>query len=83
MCDADLNYLGRDDFWEISDRLKDELIAHNAIESARQWDELQISFLEKHSYFTDTNQREREAKKREHLKSVRVRLAEDNYPETA
>ena len=83
MCDADLDYLGREDFWEISDRLKDELLAHKMIESHRQWDELQISFLEKHSYFTGTNQRERETLKRQHLKDVRARLAEDNYPETA
>jgi hypothetical protein len=48
MCDADLDYLGREDFYEISDSLKNELIKFGKISGDRQWDQMQISFLEKH-----------------------------------
>ena len=43
ICDADLDYLGRDDFDEISDRLRRELRGMKKIDSDRNWDEIQIS----------------------------------------
>lgn len=75
LCDADLDYLGRDDFEEISDRLMNELIAHGKIEGRHQWDEMQVAFLSNHKYFTETNQREREPTKQEHLQHIKTRLA--------
>jgi predicted metal-dependent HD superfamily phosphohydrolase len=52
LCDADLDYLGRDDFPVINKRLKDEWLAYGFIKNVKEWNELQVKFLSKHRYFT-------------------------------
>ncbi|MCR9171261.1 MAG: hypothetical protein NXI10_02130 [bacterium] len=79
LCDADLDYLGRDDFHEIADKLRRELKEHGKIESDRQWDEIQVGFLKMHKYFTKTAIDTRQEKKMQHLKEVEERLARDEY----
>ena len=79
ICDADLDYLGRDDFHEISNRLRQELKDHGKIESDRQWDEIQVKFLESHKYFTKTAQETRNKKKEQHLREIKMRLKKDEY----
>lgn len=79
ICDADLDYLGRDDFHEIADRLRMELREHGKINSDRKWDEMQVSFLTAHQYFTQTAKKSRDAKKAKNLDEVKARLAEDKY----
>jgi hypothetical protein len=79
MCDADLDYLGRDDFHEIADRLRRELREHGKINSDRQWDEIQVSFLKMHKYFTKTSIKTRKKKKMENLKEVQERLKRNEY----
>lgn len=79
MCDADLDYLGRDDFHEISDKLRLELREHGKIGSDRKWDEIQVSFLTMHQYFTDTAKSTRQSKKEQNLQDVRDRLARNEY----
>lgn len=75
ICDADLDYLGRDDFHAIADTLKQELISHGKITSDRQWDEIQVKFLTAQKYFTNTNKKRRDPKKARHLKEIEARLA--------
>ncbi|NVK66470.1 MAG: hypothetical protein HWE22_17900 [Flavobacteriales bacterium] len=79
ICDADLDYLGRDDFHEIADKLRRELKEHGKIESDRQWDEIQVVFLKKHKYFTKTAIKTRKKKKKQNLKEVQERLAKNEY----
>ena len=79
ICDADLDYLGRDDFHQISDTLKRELMEHGKIESERLWDEIQVKFLTMHKYFTKSSIETRQAKKMKHLEEIKQRLKEDNY----
>lgn len=79
ICDADLDYLGRDDFHEISDKLRRELKEHGKIESDKQWDEIQVVFLKNHKYFTKTAVKTRKKKKKENLKEVQARLARNEY----
>lgn len=79
ICDADLDYLGRDDFWDISDKLKRELKEHGKIQGDRQWDELQVKFFNLHKYFTESAKSLRQEKKDEHLKQIIQKLEEDNY----
>ena len=79
ICDADLDYLGRDDFEEISNRLRLELRRMEKIDSDRGWDKIQISFLKTHKYFTKTSIVARRKKKRENLKKVIKRLDDDEY----
>ena len=70
ICDADLDYLGRDDFFKIGDTLYQELKAYNKIQDVLQWNQLQISFLSNHQYHTEFSQGNREIKKQENLKVV-------------
>ncbi len=53
LCDADLDYLGREDFSEIAEGLFQELIACGDIQDRDQWNELQIKFLGNIIYHTD------------------------------
>ncbi len=80
MCDADLDYLGREDFYEISASLKKELIAFGKIQGDQQWDQMQIPFLEKHEYFTETNKRRRQPNKLKRIEEIKGKLADiGNY----
>jgi class 3 adenylate cyclase/ligand-binding sensor domain-containing protein len=79
MCDADLDYLGRDDFHEIADRLRRELREHGKIDSDRKWDEIQVSFLTQHRYFTKTAISTRREKKMQNLQDIKDKLERDQY----
>jgi len=70
ICDADLDYLGRDDFYEIGDRLYRELQAAGLIANKTDWDVLQVQFLQNHRYFTATAQSLRNEKKQAHLNQL-------------
>lgn len=52
ICDADLDYLGRDDYPEISDRLFEELKMMKVIQTDEEWKQLQINFLKAHYFHT-------------------------------
>ena len=79
ICDADLDYLGREDFEEIADRLRKELREMNKIDSDRAWDNLQVKFLNQHQFFTKTAKETRQKKKEENLSIVLKRLERDKY----
>ncbi len=70
ICDADLDYLGRDDFFTIGNNLYAELQVYGMINSEDEWNNMQVGFLKKHHYFTDTAIRLRKAKKDEHLQQI-------------
>lgn len=67
LADADLDYLGRADFEEISERLFQELKLPNR----NEWNKIQIAFFEKHSYFTKSAQELRSEKKQQNLDGIR------------
>ena len=48
MCDADLDYLGRDDFYPIGNRLYVELKQVGVVQDDRSWNTLQQKFLTAH-----------------------------------
>ena len=73
LCDADLDYLGRDDFFEISDRLKKEYIERGLVSNEIEFDKLQIEFLSAHKYFTKTSVLKREKQKERHLEFIKRR----------
>jgi predicted metal-dependent HD superfamily phosphohydrolase len=70
ICDADLDYLGRDDFFELGDKLYREMCAGGTVLTQREWDEQQIAFLKGHAYFTKTAQQLRNQKKQENLNQL-------------
>lgn len=75
LCDADLDYLGRGDFKRIGDLLFAEMRAFGTLSSELEWNTLQVGFLMQHRYFTDTNIKEREPLKQEHLENLKAWLA--------
>lgn len=70
LCDADLDYLGRDDFWSIGRSLYKELAAHQLVDSLTTWNGVQLQFLQQHRFHTATNRREREPQKQMHLSAL-------------
>ena len=76
ICDADLDYLGRSDFWEISNNLKKEYLGLGTIRSEEEWLPLEIKFLESHRYFTEISKKIRAPEKQKHLKQLKALLKE-------
>jgi uncharacterized protein len=70
ICDADLDYLGRNDFFILSKRLFSELEITHGLKTERAWDEQQVSFLKSHHYFTETAIRLRATAKDKHLQTI-------------
>jgi uncharacterized protein len=68
--DADMDYLGRDDYWRIATELRRELSTHGRVWNLPDWLALQVKFLSEHRYFTATAQRERGPGKAHHLESL-------------
>ncbi len=52
LCDCDLDYLGRSDFYSIGNLLFEELKFYSIVKSEAQWEQIQIDFLEKHHFHT-------------------------------
>ena len=73
ICDADLDYLGRDDFEPISQTLYKEFIIFKIIPEDIIWDHVQIKFFESHHYFTGTSISKRNEKKLKHLNILKER----------
>ncbi len=70
ICDADLDYLGREDFISTGDNLYREMKALGNISDKKAWDALQITFLTQHRYFTKTAVENKEPKKQENLRAL-------------
>lgn len=71
ICDADLDYLGRDDFFMISHRLKLEWnVFKIKTTTLKEWYFLQIDFLSKHNYFTKAAIETREPGKQQNLSQI-------------
>ncbi len=63
ICDADLDYLGRNDFILVSHNLFRELFERGKIRNINEWNKLQYEFIRTHQYFTETAKRKREINK--------------------
>jgi TolB-like protein/predicted metal-dependent HD superfamily phosphohydrolase/Tfp pilus assembly protein PilF len=74
LCDADLDYLGRDDFYEIGGRLFAELKEQEVVETEREWNIMQRTFLQSHRYHTHFGQTNREQRKQERLQEISAKL---------
>ena len=54
LCDADLYYLGTDDYGSLAEKLYQEYLKENVVEDKMDWQRRQIAFLKQHQYFTKT-----------------------------
>ena len=76
MCDSDLDYLGRSDFYPIAETLRQELMEFGKLEDKPlQWAEMNIGFLSSHSYFTKSSQLRREPEKQKRIKELKEKIA--------
>ena len=71
LCDADLDYLGRNDFYAIGQSLFLEMKTMKLVETEEDWNRIQIRFLESHQYFTKTSRNARTQHKVEHLTALK------------
>jgi len=70
LCDADLDYLGREDFHTRSRLLYEEMWLLGTINSRDEFETMQLNFLRNHRYFTATSRRLREPLKVQHLNEL-------------
>ena len=75
LCDADLDYLGRDDFKKIGQTLFEEFTEYSILQDEQAWNKLQVSFLSSHRYHTETNRALREPVKRRYLEELKALVA--------
>lgn len=75
ICDADLDYLGREDFYSIAETLFQEFTAYQLINGEQAWNRLQVNFLTAHHFHTKTNKRLREPAKQQYLEELRGLVA--------
>jgi uncharacterized protein len=78
LCDADLDYLGRDDFYPIGNTLFEELKYMGIVKEEQVWNRIQVKFLTAHIYHTTYSKDNREQVKLAHLAEVE-RIVE-SYP---
>jgi uncharacterized protein len=74
LCDADLDYLGREDFLELSARLFTELKNEGIIKNVDEWNREQADFMGNHHYFTKTSVNLRQPKKEQHIDLIRSKI---------
>jgi uncharacterized protein len=81
LCDADLDYLGRDDFFMLSSRLFTELQAENIVKDEEEWNMQQADFMGGHRYFTETSINLREVKKEQYVKLIKSKISNKIFNE--
>ncbi|MEO8146631.1 MAG: HD domain-containing protein [Bacteroidia bacterium] len=75
ICDADLDYLGRDDFYAVGNKLYEEMKSYDKVKDEKHWNMIQRDFLKVHYYHTDWSHKHRALRKQEHLNEI-IRLVE-------
>lgn len=75
LADADLDLLGREDFWSLSHALRAELAAHEGAVSDGEWYRRQIAFLQSHRYWTASARLLRETQKQRHIAALEALIA--------
>lgn len=74
LADADLDYLGRTDYNELSENLHQEFLHFGVVKTQKEWLDLQIKFLENHKYHTlyaKWNRRKLKLSKLKELKAIK------------
>lgn len=71
LCDSDLDYLGTDKFIAIGETLRKELNEKGNDFNEKQWNIIQIKFLEDHRYLTNTSKQLRGAEKLKHINMLK------------
>lgn len=75
LCDADLDYFGRDDFFVLSNRLYTELLAEGIVKDEDEWNRQQTDFIGEHNYFTETSIKLRQSKKNQYVNVIKSKIS--------
>ncbi len=70
LADADLEYLSTNKFKVVSSKLFLELKHYNSQLTQKQWNTIQIAFLQKHKYFTKYCKHYKECRKQKNLNTL-------------
>jgi predicted metal-dependent HD superfamily phosphohydrolase len=73
--DADLDYLGRKDYPQLSEALYEEFLYFGVVENQTDWLDLQIRFLESHQFHTDWAKNNRAENKQKVIDGLKARVA--------
>jgi predicted metal-dependent HD superfamily phosphohydrolase len=74
LCDADLDYLGRADFFSTGNKLFEELKFEGLINNEKEWNRLQQGFMITHHYHTANSIKLRQTKKEEYINLVKSKI---------
>ena len=74
ICDVDLDYLGRENYKDVSELLFKELYENSMIDSREEWIKMQVDFLENHKFHTLYARNERQPVKEKWLAELRSSL---------
>jgi|WetSurMetagenome_2_1015567.scaffolds.fasta_scaffold608987_1 predicted metal-dependent HD superfamily phosphohydrolase len=75
LCDADLDYLGRPDYFIIAQRLRLEWSILGEPISLKNWYISQVKYFEAHNYYTQSAMRMRNKGKEENLRQIKELLS--------
>ncbi|GAC1424415.1 MAG: hypothetical protein NVS1B13_03050 [Flavisolibacter sp.] len=79
ICDADLAYLGTDEYFPRAEKLYLEYRKQKLVKSRKEWQEKQVLFLSAHRFYTESAQRQYENKKQQHLTTLRSSHHRSNH----
>jgi len=74
LCDADLYYLGAEQYHAYAEKLFPEFKKFGFVKTRMEWELMQVEFLSAHVYFTKTAISEREAQKQINLQQLKAKL---------
>lgn len=74
LCDADLDYLGRDDFFVLSLNLFCELQTAGLVKNELEWDRQQVGFMSEHRYFSPSAINLRQPQKMQYVEWIKSRI---------
>jgi len=74
ICDADLDYLGKANYYEISESLFKELLVNSVKFTKKEWNAVQIRFLEDHKFHTDFAQKNRQPHKEKRISELKKKV---------
>lgn len=77
LADADLFYLGGDEYLPNAENLYKEFKRNGTVKTQIEWNVQQAEFITNHHYFTKTAIREREEKKQKNLQLIQSKLGAD------
>jgi len=81
MADADLDYLGHENYWKRSNDFRKELDYFERIFSDPEWLAYELRFMETHKYFTGSEKLLRDGMKQQHIDEIKQLLGEPNLIE--